>query len=143
MPIINSLTHNMLNENILSISGIINGTCNYILDQMSSDNKDFSKALKDAKELGYAEADPTFDIGGFDAAHKISILAMLAYNIKSPYKNMHIEGIESIETMDIDYATELGYKIKHIALAKRTNSHIECRKAVPDRHTCRKPNVIG
>ena len=70
--------------------------CNYILDQMSSDNKDFSEALKNAKELGYAEADPTFDIGGFDAAHKISILAMLAYNIKSPYKNMHIEGIESI-----------------------------------------------
>ena len=117
----------MLNENILSISGIVNGTCNYILDQMSSDNKDFSEALKNAKELGYAEADPTFDIGGFDAAHKISILAMLAYNIKSPYKNMHIEGIESIETMDIDYATELGYKIKHIALAKRTNSQIECR----------------
>ena len=127
VPIINALTHNMLNENILSISGIVNGTCNYILDQMSSDNKDFSEALKNAKELGYAEADPTFDIGGFDAAHKISILAMLAYNIKSPYKNMHIEGIESIETMDIDYATELGYKIKHIALAKRTNSQIECR----------------
>ena len=127
VPIINSLTHNMLNENVLSISGIINGTCNYILDQMSSENKDFSEALSSAKELGYAEADPTFDIGGFDAAHKISILAMLAYNIKSPYKNMHIEGIESIETMDIDYARELGYNIKHIALAKRTNSQVECR----------------
>ncbi len=76
----------MLNENILSISGIINGTCNYILDQMSSDNKDFSEALKNAKELGYAEADPTFDIGGFDAAHKISILAMLAYNINHHLK---------------------------------------------------------
>ena len=127
VPIINSLTHNMSNENILSISGIINGTCNYILDQMSSENKDFSEALDNAKELGYAEADPTFDIGGFDAAHKISILAMLAYNIQSPYKKMHIEGIESIERMDIDYADELGYKIKHIALAKANNSEIECR----------------
>jgi homoserine dehydrogenase len=127
VPIINSLTHNMLNENILSISGIINGTCNYILDQMSSENKDFSEALDNAKELGYAEADPTFDIGGFDAAHKISILAMLAYKIQSPYRKMHIEGIESIERMDIDYANELGYKIKHIALAKATNSEIECR----------------
>ena len=127
VPIINSLTHNMSNENILSISGIINGTCNYILDQMSSENKDFAEALDNAQELGYAEADPTFDIGGFDAAHKISILAMLAYNIQSPYKKMHIEGIESIERMDIDYADELGYKIKHIALAKANNSEIECR----------------
>lgn len=127
VPILNSLTHNMLNEKVLSISGIINGTCNYILDQMSSENKEFTEALSSAQELGYAEADPTFDIGGFDAAHKISILAMLAYKIKSPYKEMHIEGIESIAAMDIDYAKELGYKIKHIALAKITNSEIECR----------------
>jgi len=104
VPIINSLSHNMLNESISSISGIINGTCNYILDQMSSNNKNFSEALSMAQELGYAEADPTFDVGGFDAAHKISILAMLAYKIKSPYKNMYIEGIENIDSMDIDYA---------------------------------------
>ena len=127
IPVINSLTHNMSNENILSISGIINGTCNFILDQMSSENKNFSESLKNAQERGYAEADPTFDIGGFDAAHKISILSMLAYGIKSPFKNMFIEGIESIESMDIDYADELGYKIKHIAIAKTTNSEIECR----------------
>ena len=94
----------MLNETISSISGIINGTCNYILDQMSSNNKNFSEALSMAQELGYAEADPTFDVGGFDAAHKISILAMLAYKINSPYKNMYIEGIENIDSMDIDYA---------------------------------------
>ena len=127
VPIINSLTHNMLNESILSISGIINGTCNYILDQMSSNNKNFSQALGMAQELGYAEADPTFDVGGFDAAHKISILAMLAYKIKSPYKNMYIEGIENIDSMDIDYAKELGYTIKHVAITKATDENIECR----------------
>ena len=127
VPIINSLSHNMLNESISSISGIINGTCNYILDQMSSNNKNFSEALSMAQELGYAEADPTFDFGGFDAAHKISILAMLAYKIKSPYKNMYIEGIENIDSMDIDYAKELGYTIKHVAITKATDENIECR----------------
>jgi len=127
VPIINSLSHNMLNESISSISGIINGTCNYILDQMSSNNKNFSEALSMAQELGYAEADPTFDVGGFDAAHKISILAMLAYKIKSPYKNMYIEVIENIDSMDIDYAKELGYTIKHVAITKATDENIECR----------------
>ena len=127
IPIIKTLTHNMRNENILSISGIINGTCNYILDQMTSENKKFSDALTSAQELGYAESDPTFDIGGFDAAHKISILAMLAYGINSPYKQVHIEGIESVEKMDIDYASELGYKVKHIGLVKSNKDAIECR----------------
>ena len=127
IPIIHTLTHNMKNENILSISGIINGTCNYILDQMTSENKSFSDALANAQKLGYAESDPTFDIGGFDAAHKISILAMLAYSMNSPYQNVFIEGIESIESMDIDYADELGYKIKHIGLVKAVASTIECR----------------
>jgi homoserine dehydrogenase len=94
---------------------------------MSSNNKNFSEALSMAQELGYAEADPTFDVGGFDAAHKISILAMLAYKIKSPYKNMHIEGIENIDSMDIDYSKELGYTIKHVAITKVTDEDIECR----------------
>ena len=127
IPIINALKHNMLNENIISLSGIINGTCNYILDQMSSERKGFKEALNSAQELGYAEADPTFDVGGFDAAHKISILSMIAFGIPSPYENIHIEGIESIDSMDIDYANELGYKIKHIATARSNNSQIECK----------------
>lgn len=127
IPIINSLKHNMLNENIVSLSGIINGTCNYILDQMSSQKKSFKDALNNAQELGYAEADPTFDVGGFDAAHKISILTMIAFDTASPYKNIHIEGIESIDSMDIDYANELGYKIKHIATARSYHSQIECK----------------
>jgi len=127
IPIINALKHNMLNENIISLSGIINGTCNYILDQMSSERKGFKEALNSAQELGYAEADPTFDVGGFDAAHKVSILSMIAFDIPSPYENIHIEGIESIDSMDIDYANELGYKIKHIATARSNNSQIECK----------------
>ena len=127
IPIINSLMHNMRNEEISSISGIINGTCNYILEQMSSEGKSFEESLKSAQKLGYAEADPTFDIGGFDAAHKISILSMIAYGIKSPFNHMHIEGIESIDSMDIDYADELGYKIKHIATTQLRNSKIECK----------------
>jgi len=127
IPIINTLKHNMLNENIISLSGIINGTCNYILDQMSSERKGFKEALNSAQELGYAEADPSFDVGGFDAAHKISILSMIAFGIPSPYENIHIEGIESIDSMDIDYANELGYKIKHIATARSNNSQIECK----------------
>ena len=127
IPIINTLKHNMLNENIISLSGIINGTCNYILDQMSSERKGFKEALNSAQELGYAEADPTFDVGGFDAAHKVSILSMIAFGIPSPYENIHIEGIESIDSMDIDYANELGYKIKHIATARSNNSQIECK----------------
>ena len=127
IPIINTLKHNMLNENIISLSGIINGTCNYILDQMSSERKGFKEALNSAQELGYAEADPTFDVGGFDAAHKVSILSMIAFDIPSPYENIHIEGIESIDSMDIDYANELGYKIKHIATARSNNSQIECK----------------
>ena len=127
VPIINSLTHNMLNEQILSINGIINGTCNYILDSMSSENKSFEEALSNAQKLGYAESDPTFDIGGFDAAHKLSILSMIAFGIKSPFMKMNIQGIEDIESMDIDYADELGYKIKHIASAKSRGSKIECK----------------
>ncbi len=127
VPIIKSLTHNMINEKIISISGIINGTCNYILDQMTSKNKSFTEALTEAQELGYAESDPSFDIGGFDAAHKISILAMLAYGINSPYQQVYIEGIKSIESMDIDYANELGYKIKHLGIVKSDDTTIDCR----------------
>ncbi len=127
IPIINSIAHNMLNEKIISVRGIINGTCNYVLDQMSSNGKSFEESLANAKELGYAESDPTFDIGGFDAAHKLSILAMLAFGIESPYKQIQIEGIELIDSMDIDFARELGYEIKHLASAQSEDSKIECK----------------
>ena len=127
IPIIQTLTNNMSNENITSVTGIINGTCNYILDQMSSHGLEFNDALSEAKKLGYAEADPTFDINGMDAAHKISILASLIYKVKSPLKNTHIEGIENITTMDIEFAKELGYSIKHVGITSKVNNLIQCR----------------
>ena len=127
IPIVKALTQSMSNERIFSISGIINGTCNYILDQMSTKNLDFETALADAQSLGYAEADPSFDIGGNDAAHKISILSSLAYKIPLPYKEMYIEGIKNISAMDIKYASEFGYTIKHIGITKESDKLIECR----------------
>ncbi|MBT3697573.1 MAG: homoserine dehydrogenase [Gammaproteobacteria bacterium] len=127
IPIIQTLTNNMSNENITSVTGIINGTCNYILDQMSSNSLEFSDALNEAKKLGYAEADPTFDINGMDAAHKISILASLIYKVKSPLKNTYIEGIENITTMDIEFSRELGYSIKHVGITSKVNNLIQCR----------------
>ena len=127
IPIIKTLSNSMANEEILSLAGIINGTCNYILDQMSSYNLDFNDALDEAKKLGYAEADPTFDINGMDAAHKISILTSLVYKVASPLKHIYIEGIENITPMDMIYAKELGYCIKHLGITKKDGEFIESR----------------
>lgn len=127
IPIVKVLTQSMSNEKIFSISGIINGTCNYVLDQMSNKKINFETALKDAQKLGYAEADPSFDIGGNDAAHKISILSSLAYKIGLPYKETYIEGIKNITPMDIKFADELGYTIKHIGVTRELDKLIECR----------------
>ena len=126
IPIINTINKNMANENIISLVGIINGTCNYILDQMASYDMSFDDALSSAKELGYAEADPTFDINGMDAAHKISILSSLVYKIKSPLKKTYIQGIEDITSMDIKFASELGYCIKHVGISRKVDESIEC-----------------
>ena len=126
IPIITTLMKNMANENIISIVGIINGTCNYILDQMTSNNMSFNDALMSAKNLGYAEADPTFDINGMDAAHKISILSSLVYRIDSPLSKTYIQGIENITSMDIKYAQELGYCIKHVGISRIDDDSIEC-----------------
>ena len=126
IPIINTINKNMANENIISLVGIINGTCNYILDQMASCDMSFNDALSSAKELGYAEADPTFDINGMDAAHKISILSSLVYKIKSPLKKTYIQGIEDITSMDIKFASELGYCIKHVGISRKVDESIEC-----------------
>ena len=126
IPVISTLTKNMANEDIISIVGIINGTCNYILDQMTSHDMSFEDALSSAKDLGYAESDPTFDINGTDVAHKISILSSLVYRINSPLKETYIEGIEDITSMDIKYAQELGYCIKHVGISRKINESIEC-----------------
>ena len=127
IPIIRNLKTCMTNERLTSIQGIINGTCNYILDRMSNSSLDFLSALEEAKELGYAEADPSFDINGMDAAHKISILSSIAYGTRLPLDNIYVDGIENISSMDIKYAKELGYKIKHVGITGISDNSIECR----------------
>ena len=127
IPIIRNLKTCMTNERLTSIQGIINGTCNYILDRMSNSSLDFSDALEEAKELGYAEADPSFDVNGMDAAHKISILSSIAYGTRLPLDNIYVDGIEGISSMDIKYAKELGYKIKHVGITGLSDNSIECR----------------
>ena len=118
IPIIQTISSNFSNEKITSIVGIINGTSNFILHKMSTTNCDLQSALEEAQKLGYAEADPSFDINGMDAAHKISILAALAFGIKPPLNQTNVEGIESITAMDISYANELGYIIKHVGITE-------------------------
>ena len=118
IPIIHAISANFTNERITSIAGIINGTSNFILHKMSNSNCDLQFALAEAQKLGYAEADPSFDINGTDAAHKISILAALAFGIKPPLEQTDIEGIESITNMDISYTKELGYIIKHVGVTE-------------------------
>ena len=127
IPIIRNLKTCMTNERLTSIHGIINGTCNYILDRMSNSSLDFSNALEEAKELGYAEADPSFDVNGMDAAHKISILSSIVYGTRLPLDNIYVDGIEDISLMDIKYAKELGYKIKHVGITGLSDNSIECR----------------
>jgi len=121
IPIIQTISSNFSNEKITSIVGIINGTSNFILHKMTNNNCDLQSALKEAQELGYAEADSSFDINGMDAAHKISILAALTFSIKPPLNETSVEGIESITTMDISYAKELGYIIKHVGITEILN----------------------
>ncbi len=125
IPIIISTKESYVPNNIKSIYGIMNGTCNYILSTMSEKGLDFDQVLKDAQLKGYAEADPTFDIEGIDAAHKLSILIMLCYGQFFKFNNFYVEGITNITKMDISYASELGYVIKLLAIAKAKAAGIE------------------
>ena len=125
-PIIKLFKEELAGNNISKISGMLNGTSNFILSKME-DGGDFEPTLKNAQEEGYAEPDPTFDIEGTDAAHKIGILASLAYGLSLPPKNFHIEGITKIEKNDFRYAAELGYTIKHLAVAKLNDDNLELR----------------
>ncbi|WP_024954931.1 homoserine dehydrogenase [Sulfurospirillum arcachonense] len=119
IPIIKALREGLSANHINSIKGIMNGTCNYILTKMMNENVEFEKVLQEAQELGYAEADPTFDVGGFDAAHKLLILASIAYGIHANPEDILIEGIENINSEDIFFAKEFGYSIKHLTIAKK------------------------
>lgn len=127
IPIITALRDGLSANHILSIMGIMNGTCNYMLTRMMNDGVDFDSILAEAQALGYAEADPTFDIGGFDAAHKLLILASIAYGIDAKPEEILIEGIEGITQADIAFAKEFGYTIKLLGIAKRDGSEVELR----------------
>ncbi len=118
IPVIRTVSDALVGDNIRSIYGIVNGTTNYILTRMYEENLSFSTALKQAQRLGFAEADPSLDIRGIDAAHKISILAELAYNTPVNFGNVYVEGIENIQLQDIKDAAELGYVLKLLAIAK-------------------------
>ncbi len=126
IPIIKALRDGLSANHILEIKGIINGTCNYILSEMKK-GRDYKEVLKESQELGYAEADPTFDVGGYDAAHKLLILASIAYNIDAKPEDILIEGIENINLTDIEFAKEFGYEIKLLGIAKKTQNEIELR----------------
>lgn len=127
IPIIKALKDGLGANHILALKGILNGTSNYILTQMIQENQDFNTALKQAQKLGYAEADPSLDINGGDAGHKLLILASLAYGIDAKPKDIIIEGIESINPDDIDFANEFGYSIKLLGIAKKEGNEIELR----------------
>jgi homoserine dehydrogenase len=127
IPIIKTLREALGANRVRRVYGILNGTCNYILTQMQSERRSFSDVLKEAQELGYAEADPAFDIGGFDTAHKLALLTSLAFGTKVAFDQIHVEGIETITEADIEAADNLGYRIKLLGVAKETESGIEAR----------------
>ena len=125
IPIIKSIREGLAANNIEWLAGIINGTTNFILTEMRDKGRAFEDVLKEAQELGYAEADPTFDVEGIDAAHKLVILASLAFGIPLDVKKVFTEGITKISTQDVNYAEELGYRIKHLGIARRSAGGIE------------------
>jgi len=127
IPIIKSLEQGLSANKIESLAGIINGTGNFILTEMKEKNRDFDDVLKEAQALGYAEADPTFDVEGIDAAQKLAILAAIAFGTELQFDKVFTKGISTITTEDIKYATELGYTIKHLGIAKRVGNGIELR----------------
>ncbi len=127
IPIINPLKQSLLANNIEMVMGIVNGTTNYILTKMSKEGLSFEKALQEAQKLGYAEADPTADIEGVDAARKIAILASIAYHTRVKLQDVYVEGITKISPADLDYAKELGYTIKLLGIASSQENQVEVR----------------
>ena len=127
IPIIRAIREGYIANRILSIYGIINGTSNYILSKMSEEGREFNDVLNQAQNEGYAEADPSLDIDGIDAAHKLLILIMLSFGALVEFERIHVEGIRSITPLDISFADEFGYKIKLLAIAKGENRGIEAR----------------
>ncbi len=127
IPIIKAIREGLSGNNIEWLAGIINGTGNFILTEMRDKQRDFDSVLAEAQRLGYAEADPTFDVEGIDAAHKLTILASIAFGIPLQFEKAYTEGISKITREDVDYATELGFSIKHLGVTRRTEKGIELR----------------
>ncbi len=127
IPIIRSIKEGLCATKISSFYWIFNGTCNYILTKMTKEGEKFDDVLKEAQRLGYAEADPTFDIQGIDTAHKLAILIMLSFGTKVRFKDIYTEGISNIAPIDIEFASNLGYKIKLIAIARNDGKSVQAR----------------
>ncbi|WP_439550566.1 homoserine dehydrogenase [Falsiroseomonas sp.] len=127
IPAIKALREGLAANDLTRVMGILNGTCNYILTQMRERGIEFAQALTEAQKLGYAEADPSFDVDGIDAAHKLAILAALAFGRPVDFAGVHVEGIRSVSALDIKLAEELGYRIKLLGIARRTDAGIETR----------------
>ena len=135
IPIINALRNGLAANEVDVLAGIVNGTSNYILTAMEEDGWTFADALAEAQRLGYAEADPTFDVEGIDAAQKLAILAALAFDTAIDFAGVHVEGISQVDIEDIRYARELGFSIKHLGVARLTDAGVEARvhpALVPD-----------
>lgn len=136
IPVIKALREGLAGNRIGRVAGILNGTCNYILTQMRERGLGFAEVLADAQRLGYAEADPSFDVDGVDAAHKLAILAALAFGRPVAFDAVHVEGIRRVSQLDIAFAGELGYRIKLLGIARRTEGGIEARV-----HPCMVPRA--
>jgi len=145
IPIIKALKEALAANRILSIYGIINGTSNYILSKMTDEGRDFLDVLHEAQRAGYAEADPTFDVGGIDTAHKLAILVNLAFGVPIELTNIFTDGITAITPLDIDFAKTLGYKVKLLAIAKSHEGKVEARvhsTMVPDEYPIAKVSGV-
>ena len=127
IPIIRAVKEGLVANRIMSLQGIVNGTANYILTKMTDEGLEFDRVLKEAQEMGYAEADPTYDIEGIDSAHKLQVLAMLAFRTSVKLEDIHVEGITKITPLDIALAREMGYRIKLLAIAKSAGGTMELR----------------
>ncbi len=137
IPIIKSMKEGLVANKINSIKGIMNGTANYILSQMTDFGTPFADVLKKAQELGFAEADPTYDVEGIDTAHKLAIMMTIAYGLDVKLDDISVEGISSIEPIDIEYAKKFGYRIKLLAISRNHGDHVEARvhpTMVPEHH---------
>lgn len=127
MPIIKTVRESLVGNRIQSFTGILNGTCNYILSKITNDGSTFEDALADAQAGGYAEADPTLDVEGYDTAHKLAILTALVYGMAINYDDIYIEGISKITPLDIEFAAQFGYRIKLLAISKNQGGTVEAR----------------